>query len=470
MTSAARLPIHTKLAYGLGSVAFGIKDQGFSALLMLYYNQVIGLPASWVGAAIMLAMVVDAFVDPLIGHWSDSFSSRWGRRHPFMIASALPVAVAYLLLWSPPQGGQVLQFAWLAGIASAVRISISFFEIPNTALMNEFTTDYDERTSLSTYRAMLFAFGMVGMGVVTFKLFLQPDAAGQAGQLSAGGYVTYSRVAAVIMLGCILLSSFGTRRRAGTLAAAELPPRIGLVGLWRGLVAILVDRTYSSVLLCSFFFAVATGVNTTLGTYFSTYFWRMSADQMGSVAAAAFAGTLLAPAVAILVSRRLGKKRVAMSLLGIALVSCTGPIAVALLFGLPPDAAELMPWLLAQSVFTVLCVLAGLILLTSMVADVGEHLQLKTGQRMEGLMFAALIMINKAVSGMGVFSAGLILSAIHFPDKARPGEVDIGVIHQLGWIYIGGLSVLWLLAIASLSFYPITREAHRRMVEQLERA
>jgi len=464
-----KLPVPARLAYGLGSIAFGIKDQGFSTLLMLYYNQVVGLPASWVGAAIMVAMLIDAFVDPLIGHLSDGLRTPWGRRHPFMYASALPIALSYLLLWSPPQAGQAAQFAWLLGSACLVRISISFFEIPNTALMNEFTSDYDERTSLSTYRAMSFAVGMVGMGVLTFKWLLPPGADGQVGQLNPQGYLAYSHVAAAVMLLCILLSSWGTQRRIGALAALPPPQRVGLAGLWRGLAAVLLDRTLASVLLCCFFFAVATGMNTALGTYFNTYFWRMSADQVGTIAAGASIGMVLAPPVAML-SRRYGKKRMALLLFGLALLACTGLIAAALLFGIPLDAARLMPWLVLQAVLAVLCTLAGLILLTSMVADVGEHFQLKTGRRMEGLMFAALIMLNKAVSGMGVFSAGLILSAIHFPKRADPGAVDPGLLHQFGWIYIGSFGLLLLLAIACLSFYPITREAHRRMVEQLERA
>ncbi|NGY05580.1 MFS transporter [Solimonas terrae] len=466
--SRTRISVPVKLAYGLGSVAFGIKDHGFSALLMLYYNQVIGLPASWVGAAIMVAMIVDAVVDPLIGHWSDSFRSRWGRRHPFMYASALPLSLAYLLLWSPPSVDQGMQFAYLVVMSILVRISISFFEIPNTALMNEFTKDYDERTSLATYRTMLYAIGMVGMGVVTFKLLLRPDVAGTVGQLNAAGYIGYSHVAAALMLACVMLSSWGSHRHVARVAS-DIPAqeRVGLIGLWRGLGAILLDRVYSSVLLCCFFFAVATGMNTALGTYFNTYFWRMSADQMGTLAAAAFVGMLLAPPTAML-ARRFGKKKVAIGLLLVALAACTGPIAIVLVLGLQPSGSRLMGWLIVQSVFSVQCILAGMILLTSMVADVGEHLQLKTGRRMEGLMFAALIMLNKAVSGMGVFTAGLMLSAIHFPEKARPGEVAVPLIHQLGWIYIVSLSVLWLLAVLCLRFYPITREAHLRMVERLE--
>ncbi|MDQ2762032.1 MAG: MFS transporter, partial [Pseudomonadota bacterium] len=97
-----RLSLSTKLFYGFGSVAFGVKDNGFSYLLLIFYNQVVGLSAPLVGAAIMVAMVFDALLDPIVGQVSDNWRSRWGRRHPFMYASALPVAISYLALWNPP--------------------------------------------------------------------------------------------------------------------------------------------------------------------------------------------------------------------------------------------------------------------------------------------------------------------------------------------------------------------------------
>src|SRR5512139_1200248 len=99
-----RLGFSTKLLYGVGSVAFGVKDTGFGFFLLLYYNQVLGLPDEWVGFGIMLALVADAVFDPIVGFASDHLHSRWGRRHPFMYAAALPVAVAYYCLWNPPSG------------------------------------------------------------------------------------------------------------------------------------------------------------------------------------------------------------------------------------------------------------------------------------------------------------------------------------------------------------------------------
>ena len=84
-----RLSVGSKMFYGFGSVAFGVATLGLSsAVLQPYLNRVIGLPALWVGAAIMATLILDAFIDPAIGQWSDKLRTRWGRRHPLMYAAA----------------------------------------------------------------------------------------------------------------------------------------------------------------------------------------------------------------------------------------------------------------------------------------------------------------------------------------------------------------------------------------------
>src|SRR5215472_10422914 len=85
----------TRIVSGPGSVAFGTKDAGFNAFLLIYYNQVLGVRASLVSLAAAIALVVDALADPLIGEISDNWRSRLGRRHPFMYAAALPIALFY---------------------------------------------------------------------------------------------------------------------------------------------------------------------------------------------------------------------------------------------------------------------------------------------------------------------------------------------------------------------------------------
>ena len=167
-----------KLLYGIGAIAFGVKDNGFSFFLLLYYNQVLGLPETWVGLGIMTALVLDAVIDPVIGHLSDHLHSRWGRRHPFMYAAAVPVALCYWALWNPPAGlGHGALFTYFLVVAALVRALIAVYEIPSASLVPELTDGYDERTSILSYRFFFGWWGGLTMTVIAYAVLLQPDAA-----------------------------------------------------------------------------------------------------------------------------------------------------------------------------------------------------------------------------------------------------------------------------------------------------
>ncbi|HEY1077553.1 MAG TPA: MFS transporter [Fontimonas sp.] len=454
----ATLPKRSKIALGLGSAAFGIKDQGFSALLMLYYNQVIGLPATWVGFAILLATLFDAIADPLIGQLSDRTRSRFGRRHLYMFASAIPIAIAYALVWMPPEGSREMQFVYLVLTSILARVAISFYEVPSAALTAELTSDYDERTSLTTYRFLFQALGLIGMGVVVFKLFLRPTPEQPIGQLNAGGYMDYGLLAAVIMLLCVLTAARGTYRYVPMLTQ-KTDTHLG--GLAENLRTLATDRTYMSVIACIFCWAVAVGVSTTLGSYVLTYLWKLDASQLGSYSGAAAIGLVLGIVVSAL-SGRFSKRNVAIASFAVALVASVLMTALRLAGVIDWEGAKALPYLMVQNAVVYMGIVAGNIMGASMLADVADSLDLKTGRRMEGLMFAALIMIMKAVSGMGVFASGLVLSAISFPEKADPATVDAAVVYELGMIFLVSFCVLVGLAILSMLFYPITRQIHER--------
>ena len=87
------LPQRLKLVHGFGAVAFGVKDSGFSFFLLPFYNLVLGVDASTVGAALAAALVIDALVDPLIGHLSDRTYTKWGRRLPWLYLAPWPKLV-----------------------------------------------------------------------------------------------------------------------------------------------------------------------------------------------------------------------------------------------------------------------------------------------------------------------------------------------------------------------------------------
>ncbi|HSM54291.1 MAG TPA: MFS transporter, partial [Erythrobacter sp.] len=110
------LPQRLKLIHGFGAVAFGVKDSGFSFFLLLYYNQVLGMDAGVVSLALLVALLVDAVVDPILGNLSDRTYSRWGRRLPWLYLAPIPLAFAWIALWSPP-GAEPPSFLGLLGIA-----------------------------------------------------------------------------------------------------------------------------------------------------------------------------------------------------------------------------------------------------------------------------------------------------------------------------------------------------------------
>lgn len=464
----AALPLGKRLLYGVGTIAFGVKDQGFNALLMLFYNQVIGLPAASVGLAIMIAMIADALLDPVLGQYSDNFRSRWGRRHPFMYAAAIPIALSYLLLWMPPHMAHSLQFAWLVVTAIIVRFSISLYEIPSTALLAEFSSDYDERTKLVAARYFFGVLGGIIMTVATFSYFLRPTPAQPIGHLNAGGYVTYAWVAALVMFVSVLVSSVGTQKEI--LKRPPPPPaeKMSAREMLREMKGVLVHPSYVSILLASLFFAVAAGLNLSLSVYFSTYFWGLTAEQIASVTSASVIGIILAFVLVLPLSARIGKKRAAMLTFGLGLVFSVTPLILRLVGLFPANGDPVLIWfLMAQLALTVMSTIAGGILAVSMVADVSDQIQLETGRRSEGLLFSAATMVSKAVSGMGIMLAGALLWFVSFPDNAQPGHVDAHVLSRLTLIYIASLTVAVVLAILCLSRYPISRSLHQENVRRL---
>jgi Na+/melibiose symporter-like transporter len=461
--------LRTKLLYGIGATAFGVKDNGFSGFLLLYYNQVLGLPEAWVGFAIMVALMVDGLFDPLVGFASDHLHSRWGRRHPFMYAAAVPVAVSYWLLWNPPPGlSPEALFAYLLVLAIVVRMCIAVYEIPSASLVPELTRLYDERTSILSHRFFFGWWGGLTMAVLAYAVFLQPDAVHPVGVLNPAGYHRYGFVAALIMLVAIVVSAVGTH---GYIPYLSLPPErrgIGTRAAFRELHETLANRSFLALFAAGVFAAMAAGLSTSLAIYFNTYYWELTSDQISLLIVAMFVATILAVVVTPALSRRLGKKRAAIAVSVTAILLGPLPIGLRLLGAFPANGSPaLLPLLLAFNVVTITLVIASGILTASMVADIVEESELATGRRSEGVFVAANSLVQKTVSGVGVFASSLLLAAIGFPRDAKPGAVDPAVVQTLGLVYVPVLVALYLIAIGFLATYDIDRARHETNVERL---
>lgn len=468
---ACRLSMSTRLFYGFGSVAYGVKDSGFSYFLTFFYAQVIGLPAQTVGFAIMVALVLDAFIDPIVGQLSDNTRSKWGRRHPWMYAAAIPVAVSYLLIWNPPTDwSQPAQVGYLIAVAVLIRSFISCYEIPSAALAAELTTEYDERTRLLSYRYLFGWGGGVFMYFLTMSVFLKPTAEFPIGQLNPAGYQLYGVFAALLMLFAILVTSIGTHRQIPNLRA---PPqeRITLGRLGREMVGTLNNRNFLAILAAAFFLYAGIGLGFAINLYLMTYFWAFTSSEIALFGFASITAAALAFVAAPRIARRFDKRPAAMVLIPAGLLFSVGPIFLRLL-GLFPanDSPIIFATIFCANVLGVGLGIVANILFSSMIADVVEDAEVQTGRRQEGLFFAAIAFANKSTTGLGIFASGVIIAAVNFPTGARPDTVSPEIIRNLGLVYVPTQVVLYGVATLLLLGYRITRASHMETLRKLAAA
>lgn len=460
----------TKWFYAIGSVAFGVKDNGFGVFLLLYYNQVLGLGASLAGTALVIALFVDAFIDPVVGHASDTLHSRWGRRHPFMYVAAIPVAVAYALLWNPPHLSQQGLFLYLLFGTIIVRTLITCYEIPSAALAAELTSDYDERTNYVSLRWFFGGAGGMLMGATTLRFLMHPTVEQPIANLNPEGYRLYGVVAGAIMLAAILISSIGTHHAIPRLRAPPPKVRRPLKEVLRVVWQTLGNRPVLVLFGCGFIWAIAAGLLAALGFYMQTYFWQLTAKQISVASLGTFAAYGLSLLATTWWAKRWGKKAAAI-IGGIGWI-VLGPLPVLLrLVGFFPENGSpwLLPTLMAFWISHTAVGVVSAMLIGSMMADVVEEVELKTGRRSEGLLFSANAFIAKATSGVGLFTSGTILMVVNFPAHAQPGQVSQAVLDRLAWTYSLVILLLYSAALLLLGAYNISRSSHVAAVAELRR-
>ncbi|MGB3469957.1 MAG: MFS transporter [Erythrobacter sp.] len=462
---ADRPSVLLKLTYGFGAAAYGVKNNGFDYFLLLFYGTVIGLEPGLVGLAILIALVFDAFSDPLVGYWSDNLRSRWGRRHPFMYAAALPVGLSYFLLWNPPVLSQTGLFVYLTVLAVLIRTFITFYETPSSALLPELSSDYQERTSLQSYR--IFFAWIIGnsMTLLMFGVILT----GPLGIQDRSGFATYGIIASVLIVLTILVSAIGTHHRIPTLSAPEPATQPFSLGrLMREIFGILRERSFVALFVSTVLFSVALGLEASLSILMMSSFWGLSQIQIFGVSIVVMVSALLAFATAPKASSVWGKKRAAIILGVVAVGIQPGLYALRLADLMPENGSPILyPILLTILTFTLALVIAVQIISYAMVADLVEANQVKTGRRNEGVYYAAVTFTRKTTQGIGVLLAGLILSTIAFPEGADPSDVPAQTLWSLGALYAPTLFILYCLGIWSLSRYRIDEEQHQANLDTL---
>ncbi|MEL6666953.1 MAG: MFS transporter, partial [Pseudomonadota bacterium] len=394
MTEAAarKAGIWTKLAYGAGAAANGIKNNGFEYFLLFYYSQVLGVDSALVGATLMIAMFVDGITDPIVGYWSDNLKTKLGRRHPFMYGAIIPVAVAYVFAWNPPEGmtGNAL-FPYLLMITILVRIAYTFYEVPSSALVAELTDDYDERTSFLSFRYVFGWTGGVAIAAYTLTFLLVETETYGSGFLNVEGYRAYGSVAAVAIVISMLLCAVGTHRQIPNLRKPQDAGQITLKRIFSEIGESLSNKSFQGLFVAALFGFMAAGVAASLNYYINGFFWEFTPAQTGLLTVSVFASAALALVLAPLISKRLGKKKGAIIVGAIAFSVAPMPVILRLIGVMPPNGSDLLfQIILCVTVIDVALIIAYQIMSASMIADIVEENELKTGRRSEGIYFAGI--------------------------------------------------------------------------------
>ncbi len=467
---AERLPLRIKLGNGFGSVAYGVKDNGFATLLLLFYSQVLGLEARLVGLILLMALLLDAMIDPLVGYWSDKTHSRWGKRHPWMYAAILPMAGAWIMLWHPPETTSGWLYGYLLLFAFLMRAAVSCYEIPGLSVVPGLTSDYDERTSLTRWR---FIFGWAGgllMLTLAFGVFLVPSARYPVGQLNVDGYKLYGWAGAFLMVIATSVSALTTHRRIARLDTSP-PVHLPLGQTIRKIRRTLANRAFLILLAGSLFAFINQGMTFSATTYLLTYYWEMPQAGFLAYSMTLFVGVVGAFFLVGYLQSRIEKKTGAVATGLASLVLAVTPYLLRFA-GLFPENGHpaLIPALFTLVTISNALAVAAAMLTQSMAADIIEASQEKTGERTEGLFFSAYFFTQKCATGVGIFLTGAIVSASGFPAQARPGEIAEPVLSSFA---IYWLIALVTIAIASMSFisrFPISRSDHEQRVAKLAAA
>jgi len=461
-----------KIAYGFGLSAEGIKTNAFNLFLLFYYQQIVGLDPGLCGLALFIALLIDAVTDPAVGVWSDGLQSRFGRRHPFMYASSLPLAACFIGVFMPPAGlSQTALFLWLLGFASGTRFAMTLFAIPHQALVPELTKDYDERTSLQTLR-LVFAwlFGLV-YAFLAYAVFLPATEQYPQGLLNPDGYVSFAIWGAIIMVVTTLLSSLGTQRAAlRTQVDESRVQQVRLSKLPQDIKAALQSPSYRAAVLGGLCLWVSFGVTQTLNNYLFTFLWGFTSEQLTIFIFVIMASSMLALAITRPLAQRLGKKHLTIITAVVAPLILSTLIFVRLASLLPGTGAPILMWVVgAASFVSYTAMIISMIMVGSMIADVTDEHELRTGARQEGLLFSANALIAKASSGLGVLVSGFVIKLAAFPANATTGSVEPQVVHNLG-LFTALITLLFGVGMV-LGFLPhrLTRERHEAIIEELQR-
>lgn len=449
MKQNGKLGFWTKFKFGIGDFGMSAVTALIQFFMLFYYTDVVGIDPGIAGTAILVGKLTwDMINDILFGYLEDKTRSKWGRRRPYLILCPIPLALSFWLLLSLPSG--------MSNIAGFFAIILTFilFDTFHTlittayyAMTAELTTDYDERTSISTYRMIFNVIGYIlGAGITTLLADMISKGAGVDNRQawSIVGLI-FGVVAAITAL---IPGLFVRNPPAVESVPTKMPPMKAILGT-------LKNKPFVHYMVISSIMSTAFTLVTTMLPYYLVYQMDMGATQ--SIVMLAMLGTLaifLVPCAKV--SSKIGKAKT--YALGIT-IACAGLIVA---FFLPSTAKVLM---------IIIAVVAGIgfssqwVCPHSMIPDVIEYDELITGERREGIYYGMNGMVGKITGALGSAICGWGLSLSGYVENAvQTPEALMGIRTMFALLP----AILLLICVPLLIKYPITRQAHAEVVRKLE--
>jgi len=443
-TDVKRLSVRAKISYGVGDAGINLADTMVSLLFAIFLTDVVGLQPGLAAIAVFIGRTSDYLNDPIVGYLSDRTRSRWGRRRPFMLFGALPFVLVYAILWwIPPIQSQV----WLAiyyGVAFVLYdTAATIIYMPYFALTPEITQDYDERTSLTSYR-MAFSIlgGMIG--------FVAPLAI--IGTMSPANASTVMAVGAgtgLLSIIPILIVFFGTRENQDY-QKQEQP------SFKQSVKAAVKNRPFLFALGIFTFTWMALDVVQSNLLYFLKY--RMNLPEDGDfIFGLLFVAALVSIPFWEWAARHWDKRKAYIT--GMVFLAV---VVIAMGFASPEWG---LPAMLVFGTLAGFGLGAVQILTWAMIPDGVEWDELQTGQRHEGMFYSLVTTVRKVAASISIPMLLFILQLTGYDSKLaqQPANAILGIQALIGPIP----AVFLVIGIIFAIFYPLNRKRHAQVLSEL---
>lgn len=456
-----RLALSVLLAYSAAQFGLSASNTLVATQLPFFYVDTLALPPALFGLVMLIAKASNAVTDPMMGHLTDNTRHRWGRRRPWLLVGAPPLALSTWLLFAPPERSGSALFGWLLVTFVASLTFRTVVETPYQAIAPDLTSDYDERTRLATWRTTI---GMVGdlLGAMAPMVLLALWAPRSAFDATGLG------VAALILVGA-LVAFAGVREPPPEGAGARAPLGANL----RRIVSFPLRNRPAAILFACYAASVfATTTPVSVFRFLNRYLFTATGlegtalgglvERVGTAAfldiatiLAYFAGVFLsAPLWSRAMRRRDKKHGYVFAFVYLGAMACG-------VFLIPRELGALFPLLnlLVGAGALGLWMLPGAI-----GPDVLEWEELHHGRRHEGGFYGIWMLTQKLGAALALFAMGMLLDAIGFvPDR----EQAAGTLAGMRFLYGGTPLVVAVGAALLFSRYPLTRAAHADVQDRL---